>query len=111
MTVANSDEWQALADRLYAKGVDVFDGVVLKVTPEGARDPKVVGLTLLARSLRAMRATDRLLQDGFIVEARTLTRTILENLFFCAALAKKGRRSSPNSNLTTSPFGANAPRG
>lgn len=88
--MASRQAWDALAHRLYAKGVDVFDAADVPVTEAGARDPKVVAMALLARTLRAMQAADLLLQDEFIVEARTLTRTILENLFFSAALANKG---------------------
>ena len=90
--MASREAWDALAQRLYAKGVDLFDAADLPLTEAGARDPTVVALALLARTLRAMQASDRLLQDDFVVEARTLTRTILENLFFSAALSKKGAR-------------------
>jgi hypothetical protein len=40
----------AYADRLYAKGVDVFDHSTVMESEAGTNDPKVVGLTLLARS-------------------------------------------------------------
>lgn len=88
--MASREAWDSLAHRLYAKGVDIFDAADAPMTEAGARDPQVVALTLLARTLRSMQAADLLLQDDFTVEARTLTRTILENLFFSAALAKKG---------------------
>ncbi len=84
------EAWDALAQRLYAKGVDVFNAADLPETEEGARDPKAVALTLLARSLSAMQAADLLLENNFLVEARTVTRTVLENLFYSAALTKKG---------------------
>ena len=88
--MASRQAWDALVQRLYAKGVDIFDAADPPLTDAGPRDPKVVALTLLARTLRTAQAADRLLQDDFVVEARTLTRTILENLFFSAALSKKG---------------------
>jgi hypothetical protein len=79
-----------LGQRLYAKGVDVFNAAELPATEAGTRDPKVIALTLLARTLNSMQAANLLLQNDFTVEARALTRTLLENLFFSAALAKKG---------------------
>ena len=88
--MASREAWDALAQRFYAKGVDIFDAADPPLTDAGARDPNVVALTLLARTLRTMQAADLLLQDDFIVEARTLTRTIMENLFFSAALSEKG---------------------
>lgn len=88
--MASREAWDALSHRLYAKGVDVFDAADPPLTEAGARHPKVIAMALLARTLRAMQAADLLLKDDFTVEARTLTRTILENLFFSAALAKKG---------------------
>jgi Family of unknown function (DUF5677) len=59
-------------------------------TTKGCRDPKVIALALLARSLRHFDATCRVLEIGSIVEARTLTRCIFENLFMQGALAERG---------------------
>jgi len=56
----------------------------------GARDPKVIALSLLARSLGHFKAVFRLLEIGSIVEARTLTRCIFENLFMQGSLAERG---------------------
>lgn len=56
----------------------------------GARDPKVIALALLARSLGHFKAVCRLLEVGLIVEARTLTRCIFENLFMQGGLAERG---------------------
>jgi hypothetical protein len=50
----------------------------------------VIALTLLSRSLGHFNAIPRLLEMGLIVEARTLTRCILENLFLQGALAEGG---------------------
>ena len=73
--MATVEEWLALTDRLYAKGVDVFDGAHPPVTDEGTRDPKVVALTLLARTLSHVKAVVLLLDQGLIVEARTISRS------------------------------------
>jgi hypothetical protein len=59
-------------------------------TTKGARDPKVIALALLSRSLGHFKAIPRLLEIGLIVEARTLTRCIFENLFMQGGLAEQG---------------------
>ena len=84
------DQGLDLAQRLYAKGVDVFDGADVPPTEAGLRYPKVIALTLLARTLSEMRAATLLLDHGQVVEARTLVRGMCENLFWAAALARKG---------------------
>ena len=88
--MASRQTWDLLAQRLYAKGMDMFVAASPPLTSSGARDPKVVALTLLARTLKAMQATDMLIEAGLIVEARTVTRSIHENLFYAAALTKTG---------------------
>src|SRR5260370_6567629 len=59
-------------------------------TTKGAGDPKVIALALLSRSLGHFKATCHLLEIGLIVEARTLTRCIFENLFVQGGLAEGG---------------------
>jgi Family of unknown function (DUF5677) len=88
--MASKSEWLVLADRLYAKGVDVFNHSTVLENEAGTRDPKVVGLTLLARTLGTIRAAVQLLENAHVVEARTLTRCCWENLFWIAALTKQG---------------------
>jgi Family of unknown function (DUF5677) len=59
-------------------------------TTKGARDPKVMALALLSRSLGHFKAIPRLLEISLIVEARTLTRCIFENLFMQGGLSEQG---------------------
>ena len=87
--MASKEEWLAFADRLYAKGVDVFDHSSVMESEEGTKDPKVVGLTLLARTLGTFQAAANLLGSGHVIDSRTLTRSCWENLFWIAALTKK----------------------
>lgn len=84
------DDWFALTDRLYAKGADLFNGADPPLTEAGPRNPKIVALTLLARTLGNMKAAVLLLQGGLLIEARTIVRCVYENFFFSAALAKRG---------------------
>jgi hypothetical protein len=88
--VASLENWLDICTRLYAKGVDVFDGAGVPVTEAGTRDPRVVALTLLARTLGHARAVVLLLDNQQGVEARTITRSAYEGLFWVAALVKKG---------------------
>ena len=88
--MASKEDWLAYADRLYAKGVDVFNHSTVMESAAGTKDPKMVGLTLLARTLNTFQATANLLGSGHVVEARTLTRCCWENLFWIAALTRKG---------------------
>jgi hypothetical protein len=59
-------------------------------TATGARDPKVIALSLLSRSLGHLKAIHHLLEAGLVTEARTLTRCIFENLFMQGGLADGG---------------------
>jgi hypothetical protein len=85
-----SDQWLSLADRLYEKGKAIFDHSQVIGSEAGTADPKVVALTLLARTMGNFQGAITLLERGQIVEARTLTRCCYENLFWIGALAKKG---------------------
>jgi hypothetical protein len=84
------EAWRALANRLIAKGDDIFDNSTVLQSEVGTRDPKVVALTLLARTVGNFEAALLLLDNGKVVEGRTLVRCCYENFFWAAALAKKG---------------------
>lgn len=88
--MASREAWEAMAERLQAKGGALFDAADPPLTELGQRDPTIVALAFLARTLKAGRAVFLLLDNGQVVEARTITRSILENLMLVAALAKKG---------------------
>ena len=81
--------WNALIDRLRTKGAAMFSSCDLPLTEAGPREPGVVALALLSRTISTAEAAGLLLANDMVVEARTLVRTIYENLFYAAALAKK----------------------
>ena len=83
-------DWLQFAHRLYEKGKAIFDQSNVVESPAGTRDPKVVALALLARTMGNFQAAILLLDHGHIVEARTMARCCYENLFWIAALAKSG---------------------
>lgn len=90
IVVTNRDAWLDLAHRLYEKGKAIFDQADVLEGVAGTRDPKVVALTLLARTMGNFQAGILLLENGHVVEARTMARCCYENLFWIAALAKSG---------------------
>jgi hypothetical protein len=82
--------WRALAGRILKRANDVFEGANVPLTEKGAKDPKVIALALLARTVNNFEAALKMIEAGYVVEARTLTRCCWENLFWSAALVKKG---------------------
>jgi len=88
--MASRQAWDDMARRLLAKGVALFEAADPEPTEHGQRDPTIIALALLSRSLNATHAVFLLLENDHVVEARTITRSVLENLMFAAALAKKG---------------------
>ena len=84
-----TDRWLALGDRLYDKGKAIFDHSDVPESEAGTKDPKVVALTLLARTMGNFADAVLLLNDHHVVEARRIARCCYENLFWIAALSKK----------------------
>ena len=81
------EEWKSLAGRILAAAKRLFETADI---PQSTRDPRLVGLTLLARTVGHVEGALSEIDHKRIVEARTLTRCCRENLFWAAALAKKG---------------------
>jgi hypothetical protein len=57
---------------------------------ERARDPKVIALTLLCRSICNFRAATLLIQQEHVVKAAALVRLLSENLLWLGALRESG---------------------
>jgi hypothetical protein len=83
-------EYLALAEKL----VQVADGIFreAKVSEDEihSSNPKMIGLTLLCRTVNNFAGARLLLENDFIVEARTLLRCCYENFFWLAGLSVKG---------------------
>jgi hypothetical protein len=62
----------------------------VKITGKVFADPSFLALTLLARTISNLKGAIILLDARRIVEARTITRSCLENLYWTVALAEKG---------------------
>jgi hypothetical protein len=72
--MSNTEAWLALAQRLCVKGKTIFDHSEVLESESGTKDPKVVALTLLARTMGNFQAAMLLLDNEHIVEARTMAR-------------------------------------
>lgn len=88
--MSSNEAWLALG----AKLLEVSEGVLQQANfPEEdktASDPKVVALTLMCRTANNFAALRVLIENGFIVEARTLVRCCWENLFWIGGLTADG---------------------
>jgi Family of unknown function (DUF5677) len=83
----------AFAQELLAFALELAQAPELPpITSESPRDPKLVGLTLLCRSITNFRAMLVLVRVNppNVVESRTVARLLFENFFFLAALCEKG---------------------
>lgn len=84
--------WLAHAQRLADASLEIISQCDKLDTAKGTKDPKVIALTLLSRSLGHFKAVFRLLENELLIEARTLTRCIFENLFMQGGLVEGGDR-------------------
>lgn len=80
----------AYGERLRDNGIRVVMESELKITEAGAADQKMIACALLGRSLSNYKGVAMMVREGLIIEARTLVRSIYENLFFLAKLERDG---------------------
>lgn len=78
------------AQRLLNVSIDVVGNSRVRPNEQRARDPKVVALNLLCRSISNFRAAVRLVQQEQVMEARALVRLLYENLLWLGALRERG---------------------
>ncbi len=94
MTAASMDTETAkaiqYAEKLLDAAITVVGAARVVLNENGARDPKVVGLTLLCRSISNFRAAILLVQQRHVMEARALVRCLYENLLWMGALSERG---------------------
>lgn len=76
--------------RLAAEMITVAETLAGVAHADRRSSPQITGLALLGRSTGHMRAVPLLIQAGCIVEARTITRSLFENMFLAVALSEKG---------------------
>jgi hypothetical protein len=78
------------AERLRDLSVDMIAEAKFDETAPWEKDPKAVALALLNRTLASFKGAIIMVQEGLVVEARTLTRSCCENLIFIARLKEEG---------------------
>ena len=79
--------WFEFTDKLIQMAYAIFGEAEAPITEKGASDPKVVAMTLLARTLSHFKSVVALTREGMVVEARILTRCCFENLLWIGGLA------------------------
>lgn len=86
--------WSEFAEKLRLNGYELLQAAnpKLTVTDKGASDPNIITAALLCRSLTHLKAIPILLNEGLIVEARTIVRNCFENAFWLAAIGEPGNR-------------------
>jgi hypothetical protein len=78
------------AEKLLSAATDVVGTSHVDLDQTWARNPKVVALTILCRSISNFRASLHLVQQEQALEARVLVRLLYENLLWLAALKERG---------------------
>jgi hypothetical protein len=78
------------SDKLMGVAIDVVGASKVELTNEWARNPKIVALTILCRSISNFRAAMLLAQQHHVMEARALGRGLFENLLWLGALRERG---------------------
>jgi hypothetical protein len=80
------------AEKLHDAAISVVDASPehVELNQNWARDPKIVGLTILCRSISNFRAAVLLVRQEQPLEAGALVRLLYENLLWLAALKERG---------------------
>ena len=86
-----ADEQKALefADKLYGSAMNVVGAATGRIDNNGNRDPKIIGLTILCRTLSTFKAALILVRANQVMEARMLARPLYENCLWIAALRER----------------------
>jgi hypothetical protein len=78
-----TDEQKALefADKLYGSAMNVVSAATGPINNNWKRDPKIIGLTILCRTLSTFKAALILVRANQVMEARMLARPLYETVF------------------------------
>jgi hypothetical protein len=88
--VGDREPWLAFAQKLYQTGTLIFEQSGNNEPEMSSSDPKLVAVTVLLRTLSNFKGAVALIDQGLIVEARTLVRCCFENLVWIGGLDAKG---------------------
>jgi Family of unknown function (DUF5677) len=89
-TALKRDALYAYAQRLMDVGIEVTAQAHVEIGAKWAREPRVIALALLCRTLGNMKGAVSLLRQRLLVEAQVLTRCCTENLICIGALSQTG---------------------
>jgi hypothetical protein len=81
---------RAFAQDLMNVGIEISGQSNVEVGDKWARDPKVIALALLCRTLGHLKGATSLLEQRLLVEASVIVRCCVENLICVGALRQKG---------------------
>jgi hypothetical protein len=99
----------AFAEDVLGRAVAIVDAAVAEIAFEGNRDPKVISLGLLCRSISNFQGALTMARNNQAVECRTLVRSCWENLFRIDQLRQHGAdfvkamRSDESANRVAAP--------
>ncbi len=82
--------WLEFSDDLRIQALHLLNKPIIELGDEGLAQPRVFVAALLARTITNYKAVIMLLRAGLITEARTLTRSCLENVLWMRRLAAEG---------------------
>jgi len=78
------------SQKLLDAAIGVMGAARVELNASWARDPKVIALTILCRSISNFRAAVLLVQQEQVMEGRALVRLMYENLLWMGALRERG---------------------
>jgi len=84
------DKAFAYANKLLGVAIDLVGAARVDISGNWSREPKIIGLALLCRSISNFRGALVLIQANNVLEARILNRCIYENELWIAALRERG---------------------
>jgi tRNA threonylcarbamoyladenosine modification (KEOPS) complex Pcc1 subunit len=90
MMDAETTKARQYSERLMGAAIDVVGAAQVELGQDWARNLKIVGLTILCRSISSFRAALFLIQQDQVMEARSRARGLYENLLWIGALRKRG---------------------
>jgi hypothetical protein len=82
--------WFQFSDELRINALHLLNQPTLELGVAGLAQPKVLAAALLARTITNHKAVLMLLRAGLITEARTLTRSCLENVLWMRRIKAEG---------------------
>jgi predicted ATPase len=88
--MTRKEAWLDYSRRLYDAGLSIIAEADRLAVGSSTKDPKVLALALLCRTLSNFNGAVLMIEAAMPVEARTLTRCCFENLLWLAELADKG---------------------